>query len=70
MATRAREPLIFIRSMRTDWEIILNVGTSLKIRSKVTLSMMTALFDLSFTFPLDHFFFLPALPWAAMTALA
>ena len=33
IATRANEPLIFIRSMRMDWEMSLKVGTSLKIRS-------------------------------------
>lgn len=72
MATRAREPLIFMRSMRTDCEIILKVGTSFMMRSKVGLSQMTALLALSFTLPFDHFFFLPTLVvfWAPAAAFA
>lgn len=33
IATRASEPLIFMRSMRTDWEMSLKVGTSFMMRS-------------------------------------
>jgi len=94
MATRASEPLIFMRSMRTDcgagqthsqhWqrgnatalgrrtcEIILNVGTSFMMRSKVGLSQMTAFCALSLTLPFDHFFFLAeALDWDDAPAAA
>ena len=38
------------------------VGTSLMIRSNVGLSRTTACCALSLTLPLDHFFFLAALP--------
>lgn len=48
--------------MRIDWEMYRKAGTSLRIRSKVALSRVTACWALSLTFPLDHFFFFAALP--------
>ena len=62
MATRARLPLIFRRSMRMLWLMKRKVGTSLRMRSNVGLSRTTACCALSLTLPLDHFFFLAALP--------
>ena len=70
MATRAREPLILSRSMRMECEMNRKVGTSLKIRSYVALSGMTACWALSFTFPFDHFFFAFAFPPDGAAALA
>ena len=62
MATRARLPLIFNRSMRMLWLMKRKVGTSLMMRSNSGLSTATACWALSLTLPLDHFFFLAALP--------
>ena len=67
IATRAKDPLILRRSIKVDWEIILNVGTSFKIRSYIGWSKTTMFWALSLTFPLLHFFFFapPALAAAA-----
>lgn len=62
MAIRANEPLIFRRSMRILWLMKRKVGTSFMMRSYRGLSRVTACWALSLTFPLDHFFFLAALP--------
>jgi hypothetical protein len=62
MATRAKLPLTFNRSMRMLWLMRRHVGASFMIRSKVALSQTTACWALSLTFPFDHFFFLAAFP--------
>ena len=62
IATRASEPLILSLSMRMLCEMKRKVGTSLMIRSYRGLSRATACWALSLTLPLDHFFFLAALP--------
>ena len=52
----------FAIAVRMDWEMKRKVGTSLRMRSYVALSRVTACCALSLTFPFDHFFFLAALP--------
>jgi hypothetical protein len=60
------------RSTSTLSVINLYVGTSFISLSYVALSIDTALFALSLTFPLDHFFFLalPPLPEEGLEGLA
>merc|ERR1712025_1367303 len=60
-ANLARDPRILRRSETTEGVINLYDGTSLYNLSYVALSKRTRLFNLSRTFPFDHFFFL-ALP--------
>lgn len=57
-ATRAKEPLILNLSTMIAGVSTLEVTASLRIFSTTALSKVTAFADLSFTFPLDHFFFL------------
>lgn len=54
-ALRAKEPRTFRRSETTEGVINLYWGTSLYSLSYVALSNNTWLFNLSRTFPLDHF---------------
>ena len=58
------------RSDSTDREISLNFGTSFMSLAYVSSSYSTLFRILSFTFPLDHFFFLPLPPLMAARILA
>lgn len=60
-ARRASEQLMRRRSERMETVIILNLGTSASILSKLSLVNRIALFTFSLFLPLDHFFFF-ALP--------
>merc|ERR1719264_2137721 len=66
----ARDATILNLSVMVEMVIKLIFGTSLFRALCVSSSINTLLFNLSFTFPLDHFFFPPFFDAAAALAMA